>query len=123
LAPTTQFFNAPNDPEDATISYVGGNFIGCGTCYLIVKDGNQTPAQYIFDLDALNWNGTEALVLTDFWPAQGAISHVEIRGLDGDYDVCTPGAPCVPDLVPEPASLGLLGLGLLGAAYARRRKQ
>jgi hypothetical protein len=110
----TEYFNTPTDPQDATISYISGDSITCATtegdqCYLIVKDGNQDPIWYIFDIS--DWNGTDAIVMTGFWPAQGAISHVGIYGGgDGTYEL------------PEPGTLGLLGLGLFGMGVMRRKK-
>ena len=107
----TQYFNSPGDPEDATITWTGtGNNYITGA-FLLVKDGNQTPAWYLFDLRN-SWNGMEQLTLTDFWPSQGAISHVAL------YSGGTSG-----NEVPEPATMLLFGAGLAGLAAARRRKK
>ncbi|GAX59366.1 hypothetical protein SCALIN_C03_0023 [Candidatus Scalindua japonica] len=108
----TTFSNTSGDPEDALIEYVGtGAFIS--DAFALVKDGNHTPAWYGFDLSSsgLNWNGTESLSFEDFWPAGGAISHVEIFGSVS---------------VPEPSLELLLGLsliGLVGVGAVRKIKQ
>lgn len=108
----TVFANTSLDPQDATISYTGGAAISCGVCYLVIKDGNQNPSYYFFNLTAAGWNGTDPIILEDFWPNNGAISHVAIWGASETS-------------VPEPGSLGLLGLGLagMGIGMRRRRKQ
>lgn len=98
---STQYWG---DPNDALITFTGGPSIICPECYLIVKDGNQP--QYLFSL--ASWNGTENLDLQDFYPNQGAISHVAIFG------------KTVVD-VPESSALILMGLGLIGLGLARRR--
>ena len=102
----TLFSNTAADPSDALISYLGGSAISCGTCYLLVKDGKQSPAHYLFSLNG--WNGTESITLTGFWPYKGAISNVSIHA----------GAATK---VPEPASLLLLSIGAVGVAALRRR--
>ena len=109
---TTTFANTPTDPEDATITWDGPNFIDCATdgCKAVVKDGNQIPAQYVFDLGALGWDGQETLEFEDFWPNQGAISHVALLSGGGGNG---PGSGPTGQM-PEPATTLLIGSGLLG---------
>ena len=104
---STMFSNTPTDPANATITWDGTGIISCPDCFVLVKDGNQNPAWYLFDLATFNWNGMDDIVLTDFWPNQGAISHVSIMG-----------SP-----VPVPAAVWLFGSGLLGLVGVARRKR
>ena len=106
----TTFSNSPLDPADFLIDYTVGPYASCPTCILVVKDGNQDPAQYLFDLGS--WNGQDDIVGTGFWPAKGAISNVAIYGETTS--------------VPEPSSLlllgsGILSLGVIGRKFAKRK--
>lgn len=103
----TNFYDTANDPSVAVIGYESGDFIDCTECYVTVKDGNNSPSLYIFDISG--WDGMELIELLDFWPAQGAISNVAIWG---------PGSSTT---VPEPGTLALLGLGLIGMAFGRKK--
>jgi hypothetical protein len=98
-------FSEHDDPSFALIEYLGGAFILCPECYLVVKDGNEP--QYLFNL--ATWNGTEDLDLRDFYLDRGAISHVAIWGASAAR-------------VPESGALVLIGLGLIGLGFARRRR-
>jgi MYXO-CTERM domain-containing protein len=117
----TTFKDTASEPTAADIEYQDtGNFISADFVYLVVKDGNNgDPPQYVFDLNALGWNGTETLQLQNFWAGegvQGSISHVEIFCADD-------GGPG-PQEIPEPASLaawGLLSLVGVGGVLRRRR--
>jgi hypothetical protein len=104
----TTFSNTATDPANALIDYISGPSITCPECYLAIKDGNQTPSYYFFDL--ASWNGTDDIELQGFWPNQGAISHVSIWGKPSTS-------------VPEPGIVLLLGIGLLGLLFTARRQQ
>lgn len=101
----TTFSNSATDPEDALIDYLSGVVISCPVCFLSIKDGNQNPSLYIFDISS--WNGTDDLVMQDFWVGNGAISNVAIWGGTAT--------------VPAPATVLLLGLGLCMMGFARGR--
>ncbi len=109
----TTFSNTPTDPSAATIEQqVAGSLAPSVIAkYLLVKDGKNSPAWYLFDLEALEWNGAETLNLSGFWAdVQGGISHVSLYGSQ-------PGRS-VPD---GGATAALLGLGVLGLAAFRRK--
>jgi len=102
------------DQVGATITWDGGLKISCGDCFLVVKDGNKTPAQYIFNIST--WNGTDTINLSGFWPGPGGISNVAIwNNADG-------GGGGTVASIPEPETYAMLlaGLGLVG--FAARRK-
>jgi hypothetical protein len=107
-------FSPPVDPSDATIEWVGGAFISpCPSCWLFVKDGNNSPRNYAISL--ATWDGQEDITLTGFWPEQGSISHVSLY--TGETNT-------VETVVPEPASLLLLGTGFaVVAARVRNIKK
>ena len=104
---STAFFNSPGDPEDATITWGGGAYLSNAT-HLLVKDGNNNPAWYLFNITG--WDGKESILLEDFWIGNGAISHVALY------------AGGTTTRVPEPGTMGLLGAGLLAFGFLRRRK-
>ena len=107
-----------SDGEGALIEWGGGAFFQASPLYMIVKDGKNDPGYYLFKLTG--WDGQEDLVLDDFWPDQGGISHVELRGKVGADQFCTVPGGC--ESVPDGGSTTmLLGMGLLGLAALRRR--
>ena len=93
------------DLSGATISYTPPGDIVGPPSYLLVKDGAQDPAWYLFGLSLAGWDGQEDLVLSGFWPGNGAISHVTLYGVQA---------------VPEPLTMLLLGSGIFGLALFGR---
>ena len=99
--------------EGAVVTYVGGNIIS-PIAYLLAKDGSVpdsdplTHAWYFYNLTALGWTGTESITITGLWPDAGSFSHISMYGSEGTTQV------------PEPGTLILLGLGLVGLAGIKR---
>ena len=115
---TTTFNTAPSstDFSSATIAWNNnGSIILCGDCYLVVKDGNNTPQQYIFNIST--WNGQEALNLSGFWPSKGQISSLTIFN-----NAATGGGTIA--AIPEASTYAMMlaGLSLVGWMGAARRK-
>ena len=107
---TTMATEDPGDFIGATVTYQGGDIVDCSfPCYLAVKDGIHQPARYLFDLtmDGLFWNGTDDLVLANFWPGGGSISNFAI------YGTASP--------IPVPAAFWLFGTALIGFIGFSRR--
>jgi hypothetical protein len=131
------YFNTPNDPQDATVSWLEGSpAINCVSCYLAIKGGNQSFSYYMYDLALAQgsnviWDGLMRIIMTGFWPQQGAISHVSIWGLSngivsppvGTPGGGTPGGGTGAQQVPEPASLLLFAFGMGVTAFAIRRRR
>ena len=112
------------DVSGGLVDYISGPFINTSQVYLLVKDGNEDPSQYIFRISSFTipggpWDGTEDIILSGFWPDQGSISHISI------YGGGPPGTPdpqdVEPPAVPEPASLAIWGLMAIGGVMYRRR--
>jgi len=98
----TTSFNG--DLSGGTIAWVpGSNYIGGTPIYLLVKDGNHTPAWYLYNISS--WDGQSDITLTNFWLGAGAISQVTVYGGG----------------VPDGGSAAmLLGAALIGLAGFRR---
>lgn len=107
----TTFSNTLLDPEDALIQWVGPDTLKCAECFLLVKDGAQkvgslNPNWYLFDISG--WNGSDDIILQDFWVGNGGISNIMI------FDNGTN--------IPEPGILALLTIGLLGFSLRNLKK-
>jgi len=100
-------FNA--DLSGAPIQFIlNTSVIACPECYLLIKDGNQSPGTYIFNIGS--WDGTASINLSGFWPSNGAISHIAIWGQQVSS-------------VPAPGTVLLLGIGLCVIGALRRKRQ
>jgi len=95
-----------DDNSDAVIEYVAGDIVG-PIAYLLVKDGRQQPAWYLFNLTGLGWDGMEKIEVQGFWPNQGEISHVSLYG----------NRTGVPD---GGTTMMLVGMAMIGLGALRR---
>ena len=99
------------DLSGGTVDYISGSSITGSPLYLYVKDGNNNPAWYLFNISA--WNGTDNLDLSEFWTDKGSISHIAIYGTN-----TTGNTPGVPD---GGTTAALLGGSFVLLALARRK--
>jgi PEP-CTERM motif len=119
----TAFSNTNSQPSNFDISWVNATpFINFTKVFLLVKDGNQNPNQYIFEIsnplgNLSAWNGKVTIQGQGFWPAQGSISHVEIFS----NDVSGPGGGGT--TIPEPTSLAIFATGLFCLVSRRFRRK
>jgi hypothetical protein len=71
--------------------------------------GNRADEWFVYNLDQSVSSGWWSFV--NVFRRGGGLSHIQIYGVQGNVSV------------PEPGTLSLLGLALVGAALARRRKK
>lgn len=128
---TTTFSNGNSN---ALITWDGSLYFTADPLYLLVKDGNHSPAWYLFALT--DWDGKDTLSVENFWVPDGvpdvkakgkgkgesdgggAISHVTIYGKPSGPDLFCTNCVSVPD---GGSATILLGMGLLGLVALRRR--
>ena len=120
FTPTTQnYFNNPIKIGSLEVGSGLLDFAFCAFSSPIALQGCSTNGQN----DDLGWNSYQSIAYSVlgntawlFWDDSGA-------GPDDNHDDMLIKAVFTPRSVPEPATLGLFGLGMLGAWFATRRRK
>jgi len=113
---------ASDGPSAGVLKYDGAPdpIMASTKLYLFIKDGNQAPSDYLYDIS--NWNRMADINFSGYWQGvNGAISHITIYGIN-KTSTTPPPDDVVVDATPEAASV-LIWCGLAGAVAFSARKR
>lgn len=103
--------------NSATSSFYGNNVLGPNSFVVTNTNPFAFPLLGLMFENSLNIGGTNRMVIAT--PVCNGLGSIEAGNTCSNYRYLTAGAAS--SQVPEPTTIALLGLGLLGCAAARRR--